>query len=112
MGQDPLMIWGARSDTLYGLVNTMQHAGDDIGQIRVPTLDLLGEHDQIIPHQPAVEAARRLPKGARTADYANGWHLLLRDKQAPHVYDDIAAFIRDPTAPLPSGAPPIPGAPG
>jgi acylglycerol lipase len=108
MGQDPLMIWGARSDTLYGLVNTMQHAGDDIGRLRVPTLYLLGEHDQIIPHQPAVEAARRLPKGARTADYANGWHLLLRDKQAPLVYDDIAAFIRDPAALLPSGAPPIP----
>ena len=25
MGRDPLMIWGARSDALYGLVNTMQH---------------------------------------------------------------------------------------
>ena len=109
MGQDPLMIWGARSDTLYGLVNTMQHAGDDIGELRVPTLYLLGEHDQIIPHQPAVDAARRLPRHDRTADYARGWHLLLRDKQAPRVYDDIAAFIRDPAAPLPSRAPPIPG---
>src|SRR6185437_7364686 len=26
MGRDPLMIWGARSDTLYGLVTTMDHA--------------------------------------------------------------------------------------
>src|SRR3954469_17751609 len=26
MGQDPLMVWGARSDTLYGLVGLMDHA--------------------------------------------------------------------------------------
>jgi len=110
MGEDPLMIWGARSDTLYGLVNTMQHAWDDIGEVHGPTLYLLGDHDQIIPRRPALAAARRLPPGDRTADYAHGWHLLLRDKQAPRVYDDIEAFIRDPTAPLPSGAPPIPGA--
>jgi len=110
MGQDPLMIWGARSDALYGLVNTMQHAWNDIGEIRAPTLYLLGAHDQIIPRQPALDAARRLPTGDRTAWYAHGWHLLLRDNQAAHVYDDIAAFIRDPQAPLPSGAPPVPHA--
>jgi len=108
MGQDPLMIWGARSDTLYGLVNTMQRAWDDIGQVRGPALYLLGEHDEIIPREPALAAAGRLPAGDRTAQYAHGWHLLLRDKQATHVYDDIEAFLRDPAAPLPSGAPPIP----
>ncbi|HEY1749905.1 MAG TPA: alpha/beta hydrolase [Caulobacteraceae bacterium] len=110
MGKDPLMIWGARSDTLYGLVNTMQHGWNDIGEVRAPTLYLLGAHDQIIPRQPALAAARKLAPGDRTAEYAHGWHLLLRDRQAAHVYDDIAAFIRDPAAPLPSGAPPIPGA--
>ena len=54
---------------------------------------------------------QRLPAGDRTAWYAQGWHLLLRDKQAHNVYEDVAAYIRDPAAPLPSGAPPIPGAP-
>jgi alpha-beta hydrolase superfamily lysophospholipase len=110
MSQDPWMIWGARSDALYGLVNTMQHGWEDIGRIRAPTLYLLGAHDEIIPKKPALQAAARLPAGDRTADYAHGWHLLLRDKQARNVYDDIAAFIRDPAGPLPSGAPPIPGA--
>jgi acylglycerol lipase len=109
MGRDPLMIWGARSDALYGLVDTMQHASDEIGEVRAPTLYLLGDHDQIIPRQPALAAARRLPPGDRTADYLHGWHLLLRDKAAPLVYADIAAFLRDPTAPLPSGAPAIAG---
>jgi acylglycerol lipase len=35
----------------------------------------------------------------------------MRDKQGPAVWADVAAFIRDPQAALPSGAPPIPGSP-
>ena len=30
MGRDPLMIWGARSDTLYGLVTAMDRAADQV----------------------------------------------------------------------------------
>jgi alpha-beta hydrolase superfamily lysophospholipase len=110
MGRDPLMSWGARTDTLYGLVTTMEHGARDIGAVRAPTLYLLGAKDEIIPRRLARQAAARLPIGARTAYYANGWHLLMRDKQAPNVWADVAAFVRDPGAPLPSGAPPIPGA--
>jgi alpha-beta hydrolase superfamily lysophospholipase len=109
MGRDPLMIWGARSDTLYGLVTTMQHGWNDIGGLRLPTLYAIGAHDQIIPRRPALEAAHRLPPGARTAEYANGYHLLVHDNQRLVVARDVLAFIRDPAAPLPSGAPPIPG---
>ena len=36
---------------------------------------------------------------------------MMRDKQGPVVWKDILAFIRDPAAPLPSGAPKIPTAP-
>jgi len=107
MGRDPLMVWGARPDTLYGLVDTMQHGYDEIGRLQGPTLYLMGAHDQIIPHKPAVQAALKLPAGARTAYYANGWHLLTRDKEGPMVWADIAAFVRDPKAPLPSGTPPV-----
>ena len=35
----------------------------------------------------------------------------MRDKQGPVVWNDILAYIRDPSAPLPSGAPKIPTAP-
>jgi acylglycerol lipase len=109
MGRDPLMIWGARSDALYGLVTTMEHGWREIGQVKAPTLYLLGAKDEIIPREPALHVARRLPTGGRTAYYADGWHLLLRDKQAHNVWADVAAFVRDPSAALPSGAPPIPG---
>ena len=109
MGRDPLMLWGARSDALYGLVTTMEHGWREIGEVKAPTLYLLGSKDQIIPREPALQAARRLPAGDRTANYAEGWHLLMRDRQAHNVWADVAAFVRDPAAPLPSGAPPIPG---
>jgi len=108
MGADPLMIWGARSDALFGLMNTMQKAQDAAGRLGgVPTLYLAGAHDEIIPPSATRHAARRLPPSVRTARYARGWHLLLRDLQAPVVWADALSFIRDPRAPLPSGAPPL-----
>jgi alpha-beta hydrolase superfamily lysophospholipase len=111
MGRDRLMIWGARSDTLYGLVRLMGHAARDVGEDRLPTLYLYGAHDQIIPKTAAFKAVRRLKPSDRTAYYAAGHHLLTRDHQGPVVMADVLSFIRDPQAPLPSGAPPIPGAP-
>ena len=108
MGRDPLMIWGARSDTLYGLVTAMGHAAKQVGKADVPTLYLYGAHDQIIPKSAAFKAAGRLTPAAHSAYYAEGWHLMTRDRQGPAVMKDIEAFIRDPAAPLPSGAPAIP----
>jgi alpha-beta hydrolase superfamily lysophospholipase len=108
MGRDPLMIWGARPDALYGLVNLMQDAADDIGRVRAPMIYMSGAHDEIISKKPTFAAARHLPRTARSAWYADGWHLLLIDRQRSKVIKDVAAFIRDPAAPLPSGVPPIP----
>jgi alpha-beta hydrolase superfamily lysophospholipase len=108
MGRDPLMLWGSRTDTLYGLMDLMQTAWQDTGKVRVPVAYLYGAKDQIIPRTPSLQAAARLAAGARTAFYADGYHLLLRDLQRAKVMADVAAFIRDPAAPWPSGAPPMP----
>jgi alpha-beta hydrolase superfamily lysophospholipase len=108
MGADPLMIWGARSDALYGLVETMQRAHAAAARLGgVPTLYMAGAHDEIIPPSATRDAVRRLPPSVRTARYAQGWHLLLRDLNAALVWQDTLSFIRDPKAPLPSGAPPL-----
>jgi alpha-beta hydrolase superfamily lysophospholipase len=112
MGRDRLMIWGARSDTLYGLVKLMSHAAKDVGDDRLPTIYLYGARDDIIPKKAAFRAVKNLKPTDRTAYYAAGHHLLTRDHQGPVVMADVLAFIRDPQGPLPSGAPPIPGAPG
>ncbi|MBW8860727.1 MAG: alpha/beta hydrolase, partial [Caulobacter sp.] len=111
MGRDPLMIWGARSDTLYGLVGLMEKAWASLGKVQAPIAYFYGANDHIIPKEPTMEAARRLKPDDRSAYYANGWHLLLVDKQAQVVWTDAASFLKDPLADLPSGAPPIPGAP-
>jgi alpha-beta hydrolase superfamily lysophospholipase len=111
MGRDPLMVWGARSDTLYGLVAMMERAWRAAGEIKVPTLYIYGANDEIIPEEPSFEAAAKLKPTDRSAYYAKGWHLLTRDLQGPVVWADLLSFIRDPQAPLPSGVPPIPGSP-
>ena len=106
-GRAPHMIWRTRIDAVYGLVGLMETASERAGDLDGDVLFLYGAHDQIIPRASAVAAARRLPATARTAEYENGWHWLLRDLQREVVYADILAFIEDPHAPLPSGAPPL-----
>ena len=108
MGRDPQLIFGTRTDAVYGLVKLMQKGSDETGRLRIPTFYGYGAKDQIIPPNAALPAAARLPSGDRTAYYADGYHLLLIDLENPKVWDDVAAFIKDPAAPLPSGAPPIP----
>jgi acylglycerol lipase len=108
MGKDPLMIWGSRFDTLYGLVALMETAWRKIDSLSVPSVYMYGAHDQIIPPPAAISAAARLRRPGRTLYYEHGWHLLLRDLQAETVWRDSVAFIRDANAAPPSGAPPIP----
>lgn len=108
MSRDPNLIFSTRIDAIYGLVGLMQDAQDAIGRVRVPTLYAYGANDQIIPRAAAEHAAARLGAGGRTAFYADGWHILNRDLHRERVLDDTLAFLRDPGAALPSGAPPIP----
>jgi acylglycerol lipase len=112
MGRDPLELWGARADALYGLVAMMERASRSVGRVRVPVVYLAGAHDEIIPVPAHLKAAKRLSPAARSAFYPNGWHLLIVDRQADAVYRDVESFLRNPAAPLPSGTPPIPGAGG
>jgi alpha-beta hydrolase superfamily lysophospholipase len=108
MSRDPLMLFKTRPDAIYGLVGLMQRAWKEAGDVKVPAIYLYGARDKVIPPKPAFQAAARLPSGGRTAYYADGWHLLLVDLQGPKVWGDVLSFIKDPAAPLPSGAPPIP----
>ena len=105
--------WGARADALYGLVAMMERASRDVGRIQDAGA-LSGRRPR--PDHPRAGArkggARPQPGDERSAFYANGWHLLIVDKEREIVFRDIESFIRDPGAPLPSGAPRVPGAGG
>ena len=107
IGRDPNMLFTTRIDAVYGLVNLMESASQRTAQLHGDVAFLYGSRDQIIPRNAALAAARRLPADARTAEYANGYHMLLRDRQAEVVYNDIMSYLRDPAAPFPSGAPPL-----
>ncbi len=108
IGRDPNMIFETRIDAIYGLVNLMEDAAQRSSNLHGDIAFLYGAHDQIIPRASALDAAARLPRSAHTAYYADGYHMLLRDRQAEVVYADILSFINDPAAPFPSGAPPLP----
>ena len=104
--RDPNSLITTRFDALYGLVDLMESASRRLGDVRAPTLLLYGANDNVIrddPMRAALERAGDRP-GLRTAFYPDGWHILNRDLQAETVYRDVAAWLRDAAAALPSGA--------
>jgi len=108
-GRDPDSLFSTRFDTLSGLVGMMETASAGLGGLTTPTLLLYGADDQVIRAEPMRRALERAgPTDAlHTAYYRGGYHILNRDLQAEVVYRDVAAWLRDAEAPLPSGAPPV-----
>lgn len=105
MSRDPLVIKATRLDTLSGLVDLMDHAIAETADLAVPVLVLYGENEEVLPEASIDRLIRRLPAVPRTvAFYPSGYHMLLRDRQAALVVRDIAAWIGDQYARLPSGA--------
>ncbi len=104
LGRDPLVIKKTRVDALYGLTRLMGGGLEAAAGVRTPVLVLYGARDEIVPPGPVAEVARVLDGAKRLAVYPDGWHMLLRDCQAKLVWRDVAAWIADRAAPLPSGA--------
>jgi acylglycerol lipase len=109
LGRDPNMIFATRLDTVYGLVGMMEKAFQSAHKVPPQTLVLYGTNDQIIPRPSVERTVARLPTSVQTVEYPDGYHMLTRDLQAPRVLADIAAFIENPNAPIPSraGDPPL-----
>src|SRR5262245_46783482 len=109
LARDPLVIKDTRVDAAYGLVNLMTSAFDAAAKLTKPRwLLMFGEHEAILDRGAVNEALPHFPDlppdQGRIAIYPGGYHLLLRDFNQYAVYDDMAAWMRDPKAPLPSGA--------
>lgn len=106
LGADPLVIKGTRVDALWGVTNVMDRAMTASDRLAGPALLLYGERDEIIPQDAFCTALARMPEDAtdvRIVLYENGWHMLTRDLQGERVIADIAAWIQNRDAPLPSG---------
>ncbi len=103
---DPQMLRQVRLDMGYGLVDLMDEARSAAEHVHVPYLMLHGLGDRIVPQEPVRAAIEVMPPrpDSRLAFYKEGHHLLLRDKDGKTVAADVAAWIADHAAPLPSGA--------
>jgi acylglycerol lipase len=106
LGRDPLVLKQSRVDAVHGLVELMDQAFAAAPKVDAPTLVLYGGKDEIVPSGPSLEALQAMArrKTARIAVYGGGYHMLLRGLKADKVLGDIAAWINDPAAPLPSHA--------
>lgn len=102
-GRDPLVLKDARADALWGLTNLMDQALGAAPAVTAPALVLYGERDEIIPPRATCRMLAELASPARVAVYPNGYHMLTRDLGARTVLEDMAAWLADPAAPLPSG---------
>ena len=108
MGRDPWVIKATRVETVYGLADLMDAAFNNATSLHGNTLMLYGEKDEIIPKEPtytflqqflAADTAKKT-----VAIYPQGYHMLLRDLEAPTAWKDIAAWINASPDKLPSGA--------
>jgi alpha-beta hydrolase superfamily lysophospholipase len=101
-----MMLRAARMDMGYGLLDLMDAARASAERVHMPYLMLHGLGDRIVPQEPVRAAIEVMPPRAdsKLAFYKNGYHLLLRDKEGKVVADDVAAWISDHEASLPSGA--------
>ena len=101
LGQDSYFIKQTRIDSVYGLVGLMDQAYNSAEMLNLPTLVLYGAQDEVIPKDPVEDVVSRLPRTADIVLYEDGWHLLMRDLQAPLVWRDIESWIAD--RQIPSG---------
>jgi acylglycerol lipase len=108
MGRDPWVIKATRVETVYGLADLMDAAFNSAATLHGNTLMLYGEKDEIIPKEPTYAFLQQFlatdTAGKTVAIYPHGYHMLLRDLQAPTTWKDIAAWINASPDKLPSGA--------
>jgi alpha-beta hydrolase superfamily lysophospholipase len=105
LSQDPLTIHATRVDATSGLVDLMDAALASAPKFRARALFLYGGKDDLVPKRATVATWRALPEdGPRRAYYPDRYHLAMRDLERATVINDVVAWMKDPAAPLPSGA--------
>lgn len=112
MLRDPLLIHARRLSTMSGLLTLSTDARQRLRDVKVPVFLLYGGKDRLVPEMAISSAVQGLKPKDRSAYYPEGWHVLNRDLYRAEVFEDIARFLDDPLAPLPSGARTVPEALG
>jgi len=103
--QDPLTIHATRVDATRGLVDLMDAALASAPKFHAHALFLYGGKDDLVPKRATLATWRALPEpGARLAYYPDHYHLSMRDLGRATIINDVVSWMKDPAAPLPSGA--------
>jgi alpha-beta hydrolase superfamily lysophospholipase len=97
--RDPLVQKTTRADAVYGLVNLMDEARKAPAQLdphAPPLLLLYGKNDQIIPAPPTEAVVAALGTHVEVRRYDHGYHMLLRDLDAPQIWPDVSKWVLAP----------------
>jgi alpha-beta hydrolase superfamily lysophospholipase len=93
MAADPVRLPGASLREIRGLARLGDRAAAAAGGVRVPTLVLLGAHDEVMPPGPTASVACRFACPPEIRTYPEGWHLLFGDLQRDRVIADVTAWV-------------------
>lgn len=95
LAHDPLYQHSARVDQVYGLVKLMGEArrAPDRMSAHPPVLFLYGGNDQVIPAEPTEAVAKALDGSTTIIRYPEGYHMLLRDRDAEPRWNDVLLWI-------------------
>ncbi len=105
LSKDPLTIHGTRVDATRGLVDLMDAALASASRFHARALFLYGGKDDLVPKRATVATWKALPdRGPRRAFYPDHYHLAMRDLGRETVIKDVVNWMKDPRAPLVSGA--------
>ena len=105
LSTDPLTIRGTRVDAVRGLVDLMDAALAAAPAFHARALFLYGGKDELVPERATAATWRALPaNGPRRAYYPDRYHLAMRDLGRAIVIADVVAWMKNPAAPLLSGA--------
>jgi alpha-beta hydrolase superfamily lysophospholipase len=95
---DPRHFGDPSSRELLGLVEVMDRAAAAAPAVELPTLTLMGAHDEILRPEAVESVHARIPGAAGYLLYPDGWHWLFRDLQAERVWRDVGDFALSATA--------------
>ncbi len=93
LGRDPYVIKATRVDAVYGLTNLMEAAWRAAPGVRLPTMVLYANGDEIVPSEPISQAAAAMPGTKKVVCYGDGFHMLLRDLKGERTWNAIEAFV-------------------
>jgi acylglycerol lipase len=97
---DPLIVRRITPSLVAGLVKLGSQAYDLAPEVGIPTLTLVGSHEDVSPLHCIRGLHRRLPGDATLQEFEGGPHLLLHWRERARVLDAIAAWIDARVSPI------------